>query len=61
MRRYQVPPQRNGGLRTCLPAENTASGGIEASYHKGFDTRCYRPYILEIRTNDSITPIIKHE
>lgn len=48
MKRYQVHPQINGGLRTFSLVEYSIGGGIEASYHKGYDTRGYRPYILEV-------------
>lgn len=48
MRKYQIHPQVNGGLRTFSPIEQTKGGGIEASYWKGYDTRGYRPYIIEI-------------
>lgn len=48
MKQYQTHPQVNGGLRTLLCASHTIGGGIEASYWKGYDTRGYRPYILEI-------------
>lgn len=48
MRSFQVHPQVNGGLRTLQNVDSVKSGGIEASYHKGFDTRGYRPYIMEI-------------
>lgn len=48
MKQYQTHPQVNGGLRTLLRASHTIGGGIEASYWEGYDTRGYRPYILEI-------------
>lgn len=48
MKRYLTHPQVNGGLRTFKDATKTIGGGIEASYWKGYDTRGYRPYIIEI-------------
>ena len=48
MKQYQTHPQVNGGLRTFSLAANAIGGGIEATYWKGYDTRGYRPYIIEI-------------
>lgn len=57
MRRYQVHPQVNGGLRTFMPVENIVGGGIEATYWKGFDTFGYRPYIMSLYEDLSAKPL----
>ena len=48
MKRYQVHPQVGKGLRTFEPATSIKGGAISACYEKGYDTRGYRPYVMEI-------------
>ena len=52
MRRYQTHPQVGKGLRTFEPATSIKGGAISACYEKGYDTRGYRPYIMEVYERD---------
>lgn len=53
MKRYQVHPQVGKGLRTVGSADSTIGGGISACYWKGYDTRGYRPYVMEVYEKDT--------